>query len=90
MLRLAWNVAKTLLSFHILQFCGASVAQACRIHADMEVEDIKQADIVFRGDLIKYELVSTGRPNSLDEYGLLTVRVTKVLKGKAAGDVQFY
>jgi len=69
---------------------GPLPAAACMMKAPFQIEDIAQADAIFTGRLIRYELVSPGRANSLDEYGLLTVRVDKVLKGKVSGDVQLY
>ena len=65
-------------------------ANACLMKAPFYIEDITQADVVFSGTLVRYEMVSPGRPDSLDEYGLLTVRVDKVLKGEVSGDVQLY
>lgn len=65
-------------------------AAACMTRAPFRIEDIAQADAIFTGRLIRYDLVSPGRSNSLDEYGLLTVRVDKVLKGEVSGDVQLY
>ena len=77
-----------------LVFCLATgmpqSAIACRTYAPFQIEDIARADVVFTGQLIRYDLVSPGRSNSLDEYALLTVRVDKVLKGNASGDVQLY
>lgn len=65
-------------------------ATACWTWTPLHIEDIGQADAIFTGRVIRYELVSPGRPNSLDEYALLTVRVDKVLRGEIAGDVQLY
>jgi hypothetical protein len=74
----------------LIIFVAAPPAHACRASTPLVVEDIRQADLVFTGRLVRYELVSPGRPNSLDEYALLTVRVDTVLKGTASGDVQLY
>lgn len=63
---------------------------ACVMFAPFEIEEIRQADVVFSGELIRYEIMSPGRPGSLDDYGLLTVRVGEVLKGEVSGDVQLY
>ena len=81
-----------LLFFHLVVAVAAAAqpAKACRMNARFHVEDIRHADVVFAGRLIRYELVSPGRPNTLDEYGLLTVRVHRVLKGRVSGDVQLY
>lgn len=65
-------------------------ASACMTDAPFHIEDIRQADVVFSGQLIHYEVVSPGRPDSLDEYGILTVRVSEVFKGKVSGDVKLY
>lgn len=66
----------------------ASAAQACIDIAPFEIEDIRQADAVFTGQLVAYEPVSPGRPGSPDDYGLLTVRVDKVIKGKVRKKLQ--
>jgi hypothetical protein len=65
-------------------------ASACFTRAPFHIEDVTRADAVFSGRLIRYQLVSPGRPDSLDEYALLTVRVDKVLKGRVPRDVQLY
>jgi hypothetical protein len=70
--------------------CGPNSANACIDIAPFEIEDIRQADAIFGGKIIRYERVSPGRPNSLDDYGLLTVRVDEVLKGHVRGEVQLY
>lgn len=69
---------------------AAQPALACVAFAPFEIEDVRQADVVFSGKLVRYEIVSPGRPNTLDDYGLLTVRVDDVLKGNASGEMQLY
>lgn len=70
--------------------CSANAANACIDIVPFEIEDIRQADAIFSGKLVRYERVSPGRPNSLDDYALLTIRVDRVIKGKVAGEVQLY
>lgn len=65
-------------------------AHACIIGIPFEIEDIRQADAVFVGEPIQFERVSPGWPISPVTYGLLTLRVSSVLKGRIAGDVQLY
>jgi hypothetical protein len=77
-------------AWFVLLAIGASSAQACITFAPFKIEDIKHADEVFSGKLLRYERVSGDGPGSLSDYGLLTVRVQTVLKGKASGDVQLY
>lgn len=67
-----------------------NAAEACIDIAPFEIEDLRQADAVFSGRLVRYEIVSPGRSNTLDEYGLVTVQVDQVFKGKASGQVQLY
>jgi hypothetical protein len=68
----------------------AQPAYACMDIAPFVIEDVRQADAVFSGRLIDYRRISPSRPQSLDDYGLLTVRVDEVLKGDVAGEVQLY
>jgi hypothetical protein len=65
-------------------------ANACITSAEFEMEDIKKADAVFSASVLSYEIVSPGRPDSLEDYGLITVRVEESLKGDISGDVQLY
>ena len=58
--------------------------------AEFEVEDIRQADAIFSGSVLSYEIVSPSNPGTLEEYGLIKVRVEETLKGDIAGDVQLY
>ena len=66
------------------------VANACVTSAAMAIEDIIQADAIFSGKVLSYEIVSPGRPDTLDDYGMIKVRVVESLKGDASGDVQLY
>jgi hypothetical protein len=68
----------------------AAPAPACRIYHPFRIETVTRADVVFTGRIIRYELVTPTIPRRGDEYALLTVRVDRVLKGGASGDVQFY
>jgi hypothetical protein len=84
---LAW----TLLFLATLAAAGvAEPAQACRITRPLELEPIRNADAVFTGRLIRYDLVSPQRPQTFPQYALLTVRVDRVLKGRASGDVVLF
>jgi len=74
----------------LAMLASASAARACINIAPFEIEDIRQADAVFTGQLVAYERVSPGRPGSLHDYGLLTVRVDEVIKGKVPKKVQLY
>ncbi|MEO9599540.1 hypothetical protein [Parasphingorhabdus sp.] len=58
--------------------------------AEFEVEDIRQADAIFSGSVLSYEIVSSSNPGTLEDYGLIKVRVEESLKGDIAGDVQLY
>jgi hypothetical protein len=79
------------LSLTCLGFVAATQpAAACMMAAPFQIEDIKAADLVLTGTLVRYERVSPGRPDSLDDYGLLTIKVDQVLKGSASGEVQLY
>lgn len=68
----------------------AQPASACMMDAPFHIEDIRLANMVFSGTLVRYERVSPGRPDSLDDYGLLIVKVDHTLKGDAKGEVQLY
>lgn len=52
--------------------------------APFEIEDIRQADAIFSGKHARFERASAGRPNSLDDFALLTVRVDRVVKWKVS------
>src|SRR5688572_5745230 len=79
-----------LLSVLSLSIVGAPhLAHACTIRIPFDIKHIRQADVVFRGKLIRYERVSATPPWPI-KYGLLTIRVDEVLKGKASGDIQLY
>jgi hypothetical protein len=65
-------------------------ANACITFAEFEMEDIRKADLLFSGSVLRYEIVSSRRPGEFKEYGLITVRVRETLKGDIGGDVQLY
>lgn len=65
-------------------------ANACIDIAPFVMEDMRQADVVFIGKPVAYERISPDEPDTLSDYGLLTVRVEQVLKGSASGDVVLY
>jgi len=83
---------------------GPRAAHACRADKPLHMEDMRKADIVFSGKLIRYEHVVPlserirvlykriflGLPTGPNQYGLLTVRVNHVFKGSASGDIQLY
>ncbi|QIG81574.1 hypothetical protein [Stakelama tenebrarum] len=68
----------------------SGTAVACMANAPFVVEDVRQADIVIDGVLTGYKVVSPGRPGTLDDYGLLTIRVDEALRGEVSGEVQIY
>lgn len=74
----------------LLASFAAQPAISCMTDAPLVIEDIRQADTIFVGSVVKYEIVSPGEPGSLDDYGLVTVRVKSVIKGNVSGDVQLY
>lgn len=74
----------------LVSVCSATAANACIDIAPFEIQDIRQADAIFTGKLVRYERVSPGRPDSLDDYALLTIRVHNVIKGKVSRMVQLY
>jgi hypothetical protein len=81
-------LAGTLLFLATVAAAGvAEPAWACRITRPLEIDHIRNADTVFTGRLIRYDLVSPQRPQTFPQYALLTVRVDRVLKGRASGDV---
>ena len=81
--RLAWGgVLVLLLTSH--------AANACIDFAPLELEDIRHSDAVFTGRVVRYEIVSPGVPDTLDDYALLTIRVDEAIKGNVAGDVELY
>jgi len=65
-------------------------ASACVVFAPLVDSDIKHADIIFQGKLTNYELVSEGKGRSLGDYGILSFRVTDVIKGSVENEVQIY
>lgn len=67
-----------------------SVAYACITSGNFSVADIREADAIFSGRVLSYEIVTTSDTDIPTEYGLITVRVEKLLRGDAAGDVQLY
>lgn len=86
-----FDLAKCAMTLALLTIAGLpQPAIACRMVAPFHLEDLKQADTVFTGKLVRYQRISPGRPDTLDDYGLLTVQVSKVFKGKVSGDVQLY
>lgn len=62
---------------------GPSSALACMIYVPPRDEDILQADIVFSGNLIRYERVS-------ENVGMLRIKVNNVLKGVVQGTVDVF
>lgn len=67
-----------------------SLAYACITSGNSSVEDISKADAIFSGRVLSYEIVTASDTNIPTEYGLITVRVEKLLRGDAAGDIQLY
>lgn len=63
------------------------IASACIDYAPMVVEDVREADVVFTGTLIDYEVVTSPKNR---KYGLLTFSVDGVLKGKVPRELQLY
>lgn len=74
----------------LVSVCSATAASACIDIVPFEIQDIRQADAIFSGKLVRYERVSPGRPDSLDDYALLTIHVDKVIKVKVSRTVQLY
>lgn len=76
-----------------LLLAAAAVSQpanACLDIAPFVMEDMRQADVVFIGKPVAYERISPDEPDTLSDYGLLTVHAEQVLKGSASGDVVLY
>jgi hypothetical protein len=74
----------------IIFVCASESASACIDIAPFEIEDIRHADFVFSGEPVAYERASPTTPDTLGDYGLLTVRVEKAVKGNISGKVQLY
>ena len=60
----------------------STVADACAMPAPFVLEDIRRADAVFTGRLADYARIESGPPTVRVTYGLLTVDVVDVIKGK--------
>lgn len=88
-MQIAFSQAIASMLFLAAAFSAPS-AIACIDIAPFEIEDIRQADAIFSGRLVRYERVSPGRPNSLTDYALLTVHVDRVIKGNVPKEVQLY
>jgi hypothetical protein len=71
-------------------FSLPGLAYACITSGSFSVEDIRKADAIFSGRILSYEIVTTSDTDIPTEYGLITVRVEKLVRGDAAGDVQLY
>jgi hypothetical protein len=83
-------VAATLVAFSFVAGLEPQSVQACITDLPLRPVDVRQADVVFTGRLLKYERVSPGRPDSLSDYGLITIRVETVMQGQITGDIQLY
>ena len=60
----------------------STVADACAMPAAFVLEDIRRADAVFTGRLASYARIESVPPTVPVTYGLLTVDVEDVIKGK--------
>ncbi len=74
----------------IAMLLAASGANACIVDTPLIINDIKDADAVFVGSIVRYEIFSPGEPYSLDDYGIVTVRVRERLKGDVPNEVELY
>jgi hypothetical protein len=69
---------------------SASPSLACITIAPFHIEDVRQADTVFVGRLVGYEVVPFNMDTGRGGYALLTVRPDTVLRGEASGTIQLY
>ena len=69
---------------------AASVADACITYRENEEADFLEADLIFVGDLIDYEIVTAKDRYLDDELAILTYRVDKVLKGEAGETIRLW
>src|SRR6478735_1022803 len=67
----------------------AEQASACPQVEPFHLEDVRQADVVFKGRLIGYTTPSRGRSN-VDDYAILTVHVDETIKGNVRGNIRLY
>ncbi|HEY0594933.1 hypothetical protein [Sphingopyxis sp.] len=54
------------------------------------IEDIRKADAVFGGTLVRYEAITPKSRLATERYGLLTVRITDRIKGAPPGEIILY
>jgi hypothetical protein len=66
----------------------STVADACEMPAPFVLEDIRRADAIFTGRLANYARIETGPPAVPASYGLLTVEVEEVIKGRVPRRVE--
>lgn len=66
-----------------------TAANACIVYRESHLEEIRQADVVFVGDITSYEIVErdSGYGHAIEE-GLLTINVTNTIKGSAPSTVK--
>lgn len=70
---------------------GLTLADPCNSkRTPFAIEDIRKADAVFGGTLVRYEAITPkGRP-ATEQYGLLTVRITDRIKGAPPDEIMLY
>ncbi|OJW70798.1 MAG: hypothetical protein BGO57_03895 [Sphingomonadales bacterium 63-6] len=56
-------------------------ADACIIFTPAKLEQIRQADVVFTGDIVSYDILEHDGPFFPTETGLITVKVRSTIKG---------
>lgn len=81
-------ILRTLLAAQLI--CAASTAAACIVSVPFEINDIRQADLVFTGTLIDYRVEEGPKSYSLNKYGLLTFRVDTAIKGQSPRTIKLY
>ena len=67
-----------------------NTATACVEYSPFEAGDIAMADAIFTAKVARYEIVSPSTPDTLFDYGLITVQVEDVFKGSVPQETQLF
>jgi hypothetical protein len=74
----------------VVALFASSTASACPISAPFVIEDVRLADTVVVGQVADYEFFAPDGPHRLSTYGVMTVRVSRVLRGSPGHEIRAY